>query len=165
VCGSKIVSFGNDKFLTPQMIPYKDEIYTKVEDYPQIITGKKTYTLLSSEAQQETGVRAELTMDILMPVHKILGSYFKCYISSKEEKCPIFLLLTLFEGDFTNSQPEISYDISENTEDWLKIYPKSTHVDKENNRFYFSVGMLNENDIEIDASLNIGSDMDYMFPQ
>ncbi len=165
VCGCKIISFGNDKCLTPQMLPYKDEVYAIVGDYPKIITGKKTYTLLSKENQEKTGIRAEITMDILMPIHKLLGSYFKCFMTSKQEKCPIFLLLTLFEGDFINAQPGIDYDVSESVEYWEKVYPKSTFIDEDNNRFYFSVGLKSGSDIEVDESLKVGSDLDFMFPQ
>lgn len=163
ICGCRIISFGSDKRLTPQMEPYKDEVYARVDDYPQIISGKKTYTLLSKENQEKTGLRAELTMDILMPTHKLLGSYFKCFMTSKEEKCPVYLLLTLFEGDFINAQPNAVFDVVENPEYWHKIYPKSTFVDEENNRFYFSIGL--NSDLEVDKSLKIGEDLDYMFPQ
>ncbi len=165
ICGCKIVSFGNDNHLTPQMIPYKDEVYARIDDYPQIISGKKTYTLLSKENQEKTGVRAELTMDILMPIHKLLGSYFKCYITSKQEKCPVFLLLSLFEGDFIDAQPEFRDNILEDAVYWQNIYSKETFVDEENSRFYFSIGLKSPNNITVDESLKVGDSLDYMFPQ
>ncbi len=165
ICGCKIISFGNDRHLTPQMLPYKDEVYARVDDYPQIISGKKAYTLLSKENQEKTGVRAELTMDILMPIHKLLGSYFKCFITSKQEKYPVYLLLSLFEGDFIDEQPEFRDNVLESVEYWKSIYPKETFIDEENSRFYFGIGLTSNNEIEVDESLKIGDSLDYMFPQ
>ena len=100
-----------------------------------------------------------------MPIHKLLGSYFKCFITSKQEKCPIYLLLALFEGDFIGAQPKFEDYISEDIEYWKGIYPKSTHIDEDNNRFYFSIGLTSKKEIKVDNALGIGNDLDYMFPQ
>jgi hypothetical protein len=161
--GCRVLSFGSVKNLTAPLMPYRDEVITKVDDYPKTITGKKSYTKLSSQEQQETGVRAELTMNILMPVHKLLGTNFKCFITLKNNKCPIYLLLSLFEGDFIGKDPEFNDYLSEDNDYWMQIYPKETHIDQENGRLYISTGLTSTK--TADESLGIGAYEDYMFPQ
>ncbi len=163
VAGCRVLSFGSVKNLTAPLMPYKDEVVTKVDDYPKTITGKKSYVQLSSEEQEETGVRAELTMNVLMPVHKLLGTTFKCFITLKNNKCPIYLLLALLEGDFIGKAPEFNDNLSEENDFWMQIYPKESFIDQKNSRLYISTGLTStKND---DESLGVGGYNDYMYPQ
>ncbi len=163
MCGCRVLSFGSIKNLTAPLMPYKDEVVTKVDDYPKTVAGKKTYVKLSQEQQKETGVRAELTMNILMPVHKLLGTNFKSFITLKSNKCPIYLLLSLFEGDFIGKDPEFNDYIAEENDFWMQVYPKETFIDQENNRLYISIG-LSSHQCD-DENLNVGAYCDYMYPQ
>ena len=116
-----------------------------------------------SEEQEETGVRAELTMNVLMPVHKILGTTFKCFVTLKNNKCPIYLLLALLEGDFIGKAPEFKDNLSEENDFWMQIYPKESFIDQKNSRLYISTGLVStKND---DESLGVGGYNDYMYPQ
>jgi hypothetical protein len=112
---------------------------------------------------RETGVRAELTMDILMPIHKLLGTNFKCFITSKNQTLPIYLIALLFEGDFAQNITPFIDDTVESKAFWIDKYPKETFIDEENNRLYFSVG-LSTND-NTDESLGVGKYADYTYPQ
>lgn len=161
--GCRVLSFGNAQSLIPPLMPYKDEVYTLVADYPKIIVGKKSYVKLSENEMRETGVRAELTMDILMPIHKLLGTNFKCFITSKNQTLPIYLIALLFEGDFAQNITPFIDNTVESKAFWIDKYPKETFIDEENNRLYFSVG-LSTND-NADESLGVGKYADYTYPQ
>ncbi len=165
VCGCRVISFGHDDYLPPQIMPYKNEVHPRIDDYPRILVGKKSYTLLSESEREATGVRAELIMDVLMPVHKLLGTYFKCYVSTKDEMVPVYLLLALLEGDFTGKEPELTDSVSESAEEWYEKYPAQTHVDEKNNRLYFTTGMRSNADILVDSEFGIGDTLDYVYPQ
>ncbi len=164
VSGCRVVSFGDEKFLPPQMSPYKGEIHSRVADYPNVISGKKSYVKYDDEMIEQTGIRAELTIEILMPVHKILGTYFKCFISTKNDECPVYMILALLEGDFITRNPEPLFDLPEDPSHWLEIYGKGVHIDKEERRLYFSSGLVANSVVIPDEALDVGNSLDYVFP-
>ncbi len=162
VGGCRVLSFGSAKRLNPPLMPYKDEVHTRVGDYPKAIVGKRNYNRLSDQERQETGVRAEFIINILMPVHKLLGTNFKCFLTLKDQES-VYLLLGLFEGDFINKEPEFTGYIDEDLSVWMQKYPKETFIDDNNERLYFSIGLSSNSDV--DENLGVGKYADYTYPQ
>jgi hypothetical protein len=95
-----VVSFGADTKLEPQMMVYRDEVHPYVQDYPKSLIGKKSYRRVTGDDKKNRDIRAELVMDVLIPVHKLLGAYLKCYITTTEAECPLSILSALLEPDF-----------------------------------------------------------------
>ena len=166
VCGARVISFGMEKNLDATLVPYRDEVHPYVTDYPRTITGKKIYSLLTEENRNKTGVRAEFSVDVLLPVHRLLGTHFKCYFSFREAECPVTFLLALLESDFTGSEAEdFCGDIPEDNDYWYSVYPKGVYIDEKLDRFYFSSGLTNINEIIPDESAGVGDSIDYIYPQ
>ncbi|MBR5460279.1 MAG: hypothetical protein IKV53_05375 [Clostridia bacterium] len=165
-CGCKVVSFGNPDALTPPMAVYCDEVTPKIEDYTDSIAGKRLYKKNSAEIISETGIRAELEVDIIIPVHKILGAYVKCYLECSDADADVTVLLSLMEGDFVEKISECDLDLLDDVEYWEKIYPEGVCVNRNRRRFYFDLGIERRSDSLVpDPSLNIGDRLDFIFPQ
>lgn len=166
VCGARVISFGMEEQLTPPLEPYRNEVHPYVTDYPKTIVGKKSYILLTDEDRERTGVRAEFSIDVLLPVHKLLGTYFKCYFSCRETECPVDFLLALLESDFTLEEAEdFEGEIPEGLDYWRGKYPADVHIDEKLGRFYFSIGMSYVSKPVPDPSYGIGDTIDYIYPQ
>jgi hypothetical protein len=164
VCGCRVISFGQDEHLPPPIMPYKNEVHPYVTDYPKVLVGKKSYLLFPENEIEKTGIRAELTLDVIMPVHKLLGTYFKCYLSSKDETLSPFVLAALFEGDFTKGESS-DRDICEDVSEWYDAYPDETYIDTESNRLYFTTGMHSNFVINAKKEHKVGEILDYVYPQ
>ena len=166
VCGARVISFGMEEHLDAPMLPYREEVHPYVTDYPKTITGKKSYCILTDEERENTGVRAEFNIDVLLPVHRLLGTYFKCYFSLHDSECPVSFLLALLESDFTKQESEdFCGDIPEELDYWYNIYPENIYIDDKLGRFYFSSGLTNVNEITPDAKFGVGNTIDYVYPQ
>lgn len=166
VCGCRVVSFGNENLLTPPLMPYRDEVHPYITDYPQTIRGKKSYVLYNEEKQAETGIHAEMYMDVILPIHKLLGTFYKCYITCEDADVPVFLPLALFESDFTGEEAEDYGDeLIEDSASWYAIYPDTVHIDEKLRRFYFDTELKNVNPVTPDPDLGIGESIDYIYPQ
>ncbi|MBE6550576.1 MAG: hypothetical protein E7665_00435 [Ruminococcaceae bacterium] len=167
ICGCRVVSFGAEELLIPQMEPYRTEIGASVDDYPKVEGAKNIYSLKTEEEREETGIHAELTMEFSVPVHNILGTCFKCFVDCRDSDCPAYFLLALLEGDFTGLEPmDYEGDLPEEPDYWYGIYPDETYIDKKSKRLYFSVGLKNsDKDIKPDPSAEIGEYTDYIYPQ
>lgn len=167
ICGCRVVSFGAESRLEPQMMVYQDEVHPYITDYPKSLTGKKSYRRLTEKEREETGIRAEMTADVLIPVHKILGAYIKCYLTCPDADCPVFMLLALMEPDFTDGQiSECDYDQYEDVSYWKGIYPAESHIDTRLNRLYFLLNFKTTQPLlTADPSLNVGETVDFIFPQ
>ncbi len=167
ICGCRVVSFGAEELLIPPMEPYRTEIKSCVADYPKVNVGKNIYSLKTEEEREETGIRAEISIDVSVPVHKILGTCFKSYIDCRDSDCPVYFLLALLEGDFTEKEPvDYEGELPEDPEYWYGIYPEQTYIDERTERLYFTVGLRNsDKDIRPDPSAGIGEYTDYIYPQ
>ncbi len=167
LCGCRVISFGSEETLEPPMMLYKDEVHPYVADYPRTLVGKKSYSRMSAEKREQTGVRAELLMDILVPVHKLLGVYLKCYLSCQDGDIPVYMLLSLFESDFTGKPPaDATGFVSEDNAYWYGVYPEKTYVDEKENRLYFPLGMISGlKELAPDPACGVGNTMDYIYPQ
>ncbi len=171
ICGCKIVSFGSTERLEPQMMVYENEVHPDIEELPQTLIGKKTFRRLTKEEAKATpgkkGIRAEVTIDVLIPVHKLLGAYVKAYLSNLDTDAPVQFLLTLMESDFSGKDASGYNDRKFMTIDfWKKIYPSSSYIDESTGRLYFALNIEEpENPITPAPELNIGTKIDFIFPQ
>ena len=155
-----------EEHLDPPLVPYRDEVHPYVTDYPKTIAGKKSYVLLTDEEREKTGVRAEFSIDVLLPVHRLLGTYFKCYFACRETECPVEFLLALLESDFTGTEAEdFGGEMPEDLSYWKSVYPKEVFIDEKLARFYFSTGMTYITETHPDAAFGIGDSIDYIYPQ
>lgn len=160
-CGCKIISFGSDETLEPQMMVYGDEVHPDIDELPKSLMGKRIYRKLTNGGD----IRAELTMDVLIPIHKLLGAHLKAFVSSTDPDCRIEVLLALLEPDFsgepTTEFSELKYrDMSF----WYSRYPAETYVHEK--RLYFGLGYKKpKNAIPPSPDLNVGDSIDYVFPQ
>ncbi|MBE6904092.1 MAG: hypothetical protein E7480_05740 [Ruminococcaceae bacterium] len=167
ICGCRVVSFGAEERLEPQMMVYKEEVHPYIADYPKSFVGKKSYRRFTANEREESGIRAEFVFDVLIPVHKILGAYIKCYLTCRDTDCPVFMLLALMEPDFAEgSISELDFDRYEDASYWKGIYPEQSHVDTRFNRLYFSLNFeLLRPLLKADPALNVGETVDFIFPQ
>ena len=166
-CGCRVASFGAEHKLEPQMMVYRDEVHPYVADYPKFMAGRKTFRRLTEKERSETGVRIELITDVLIPVHKLLGAYIKCYLACPDADCPVFVLAALFEPDFAGGRTSgYDWDSFEDTEFWNEIYPYGTFIDTRRSRMYFPIGLMADGELmAADEKLHVGKNLDYVFPQ
>ena len=167
VCSCKIVSFGSDDRLEPQMMAYKDEVHPDIENLPKTLIGKKTYRKLTdSEREKKPGVRSELTVDILIPVHKLLGVYIKPYLKCIGNMCNVNITAALLESDLLGGAPASApYELM-NNERWDNLFDQHVHLDREKDRLYFGLGFEEpKNPITPDPELNVGRYLEYVYPQ
>lgn len=167
ICGCRVVSFGTESKLEPQMTVYRDEVHPYVSDYPKALMGKRMYRRMSEEDRERTGIRAELMMDVLVPVHKLLGAYIKCYLTCPDPDCPVFMLLALMEPDFAEGRiSEFDSDQFDDPLYWKEIYPDGLYIDTDTERMYFSLNFKrDEPPLPADEALHVGETLDYIFPQ
>lgn len=165
-CGCKVVSFGNPYGLTPQMAVYRDEVTPKIEDYTDSIAGKRFYRRNSAEKIAQTGIRGELGVDVVIPVHKLLGAFVKCYLECEDVDADVTVLLSLMEGDFVEEISECDLDLLDDMDYWKKSYPEGTYINRKRGRFYFDLGIERRSDSLVpDPSLEIGERLDFIFSQ
>ena len=166
LCGCRVVSFGTESKLEPQMMVYKDEVHPYVADYPRTMVGKKSYRPADAE-EWERGIRAHFTMDVLIPVHKLLGAYIKCYLTCPDSDCPVTMLLALLQPDFADGAiAPYDPDAYEEAGFWQDKYPAHTYVDERLNRLYFSLEFeSDEPPMKADPSLCVGDTLDFVYPQ
>ncbi len=167
ICGCRVVSFGTETRLEPQMMVYKDEVHPYITDYPKALSGKKEYRRLTEAERKSTGIRAELTMEVLIPVHKLLGAYIKCYLSCLDDDSSPSVLLALMQGDFCEGRvSELDFDSFDSDKFWEETYPEEIFVDRKTDRLYFSFNFKSDQEpLSADENLRVGKTLDYIFPQ
>lgn len=169
VCAYKVLSFGCDNAIEPQFEPYKDEIHPSENGLASSIICESEYTLLDDDAREETGVHAELEIRAVVPVHKLFGVYFKCYISLKQADY-FWIVPVLFSHDLGKLAPSESPtdDQMEDPSYWKQVLPKGVHADFAKGRLYFSLGFERHNEeksIILTPEMGVGNTADYIFPQ
>ena len=170
MCAYKVLSFGCDNAVPPQFEPYKDEIHPSENGLASSTICKSSYTILDYEEQEKTGIHAELEIDAIVPVHKLFGVYFKCYITLKE-KDYFWIVPNLFAHDLGEISPETSPtdDQLEDPSYWRGVFPKGVHPDFSKCRLYFSLGydecINREKTIILTPEMGVGETADYLFPQ
>lgn len=169
MCAYKVLSFGCDNAIEPQFEPYREEIHPSENGLASSITCKSSYNVLDDDDRAATGVHAEMDIEVVVPVHKLFGVYFKCYLTLRQPDY-FWMLPTLFSrdlGKYDFSVPP-SDDEMEDPAYWKRIYPQNTHVDFRRARLYFSLGLerLNaEKSIILTPEMGVGTTADYIFPQ
>ncbi len=168
-CGCRVISFGAERDLPPQLQAYADEVIPRVSDHTRSLSGRKVYRKTTEEERERTGIRATLYIDLVVPVHKILGAYVKCYLTSLDGELPLGMLLSLLEPDFRADHEISPYDVDdfEDAAFWRERYPVGTHIDEGRARFYFELSDFErtEEAATPDPSQGIGDRMDFIFPQ
>jgi len=167
-CAYKILSFGCDNFLEPQFEPYREEIHPS-ENGLSSVSCKSFYSLLDDSEKDADPVRAEVEAEIIVPVHKLFGVYFKCYLALKQKEYS-WMLPILFSRDLGKYTLEDipEYDDMESSAYWNALFQKNVHTDLKKGRFYFSLGLdgrSSERSLKVTPEMGVGSVADYIFPQ
>lgn len=167
VAGCKIISFGSDERLEPQMMAYREEVYPDVDNLPKTLIGKKSYRKLTDgERESSPGVRAEVTVDLLIPVHKLLGTYIKPYVKILHDDCRVEVVAALMESDLTGGEATPYDELCDGAEFWLEKLPETAFIDEGKRRLYFGLDFEKpENPIVPDPSLGVGKFLNYIYPQ
>lgn len=169
ICKYKVLSFGCDNAIEPQLEPYKDEIHPSENGIASSVICKSAYTLMEDSDREATGIHAELEIEAVVPVHKLFGVYFKCYITLKESDyfwmIPVLFSRDLGKCDCTES---LTPDQMEDPAYWKCVFPKGVYANFAKNRLYFSLGLERHNaekSIIVTPQMGIGETADYIFPQ
>ena len=169
MCAYKVLSFGCENSLEPQFAPYREEIHPSENGLASSIICKSSYNELEDEDKAATGVHAEMDIEVIVPVHKLFGVYFKCYLGL-EQKEYYWMLPLLFAKDI--GKLELSEtptdDELEDVKYWNGLYPKNTYNDFKKARLYFSLGLERHNEsksLTLTDAMGVGSTADYIFPQ
>ena len=169
ICGCKIISFGSDERLEPQMMAYKDEVHPDIESLPRTLIGKKSYRKLTEEERESDemrDLRAEVTVDLLIPVHKLLGTYIKPYVKCLSKDCPVEVIAALLEADLSGCEPTPYDEIEDGADFWMTRLPETSFIDSEKKRLYFGLDFEKpENPITPDPALKVGKYLEYVYPQ
>ncbi len=168
-CAYKVLGFGCDNAIEPQFEPYKDEIHPSENGLASSIICESSYALVDDAEREETGVHAELTIDAIVPVHKLFGVYFKSYISLKQTDY-FWIVPVLFSRDVGKcvSSESPTDDQLEDPVYWNGVFSKGAHVDFGKSRLYFSLGFERHNEeksIVLTPEMGVGVTADYIFPQ
>lgn len=168
-CAYKILSFGCDNGLEPQFEPYREEIHPSENGFSSSISCRSTYNVLDDSDRDATGVHAEFEVEVIVPVHKLFGVYFKCYMALRQSDY-FWMLPTLFARDLgkCNFQAPPTDDEMEDPAFWKKVFPKETFTDFRKGRLYFSLGLERKNSeksIILTPEMGVGETADYIFPQ
>lgn len=133
-----LLSFGSEQRLTAQLIPYRSEMYFTPTEYPRSFTCKKLYV----NKRGFGDVVAEYLFELVLPIHRLFGVNFKpCLKGTGEVEASV--LERLFE---TNFEPKHDLHVKGNSLYFSLAFPKAKHYD-------------------IDPSLGVGTEGDYLFPQ
>lgn len=140
-CGARLISFGSEERLNTHLLPYREEMHTVTNiDYPINFSCKHVF-----KPEKEKGeLLGEYWLEIILPIHRLLGVNFKCFIKGNKN-LPIQCLKKLFDPNFL---PENDAKMIENS-----------------NKLYFSLDFPNKESFEISEELGIGKQADYLFPQ
>ena len=162
--GCKILSFGVESRMEPQMMVYRDEVHPVPSKEPRSRMGRRSYRRLPDDEAEKTGIRARLYVDVLVPVHKILGVYLKAYFEWQESGLGISMPLALLEPDFMGGKvSEYSYGSFASLDFWRGVYQKEAVIHSD--RVYFTLNKKPDNPLCIDAALGLGETLDYVYPQ
>ena len=165
----KVLGFGCDNAIDPQLEPYRDEIHPSESGLLSSIICKSSYTVLDDDIRDATGIHAEIDIEIVIPVHKLFGVYFKCYMTLRQPDY-FWMLPTLFAHDLGNQELSVmpTDDELESPSYWKGVYPENAYVDFKRSRLYFSLGLERRNtekSIILTTEMGVGMHADYIFPQ
>ncbi len=168
-CAYKILSFGCDNAIEPQFVPYKDEMHPSEAGLSSSIRCLGSYNVLDDKEREITGVHAEFNVEIVVPVHKLFGVYFKCYLNLHQPDY-FWMLPVLFSqdiGKYDFSVPPTD-DEMEDPSYWKRVFSDRSFADFRKGRLYFSLGLERKNSeksIILTPEMGVGNSADYIFPQ
>ncbi len=143
-CGARLVSFGSKGRLTTNLVPYENEIkVAESKDYPESFTCRKVFV---EDRKRTDGRLGEYKLEIILPIHKLLGVNFKCFVKGGPNVSSE-VLKQLFASNF-----EEKNDVAE----------------KQNSKaVYFCIPLYEEEDFPVpdEYKNDIGSICDYLYPQ
>ena len=140
-CGARLLGFGTEDRLTTHLSPYRDEMHTVTTmDYPINFSCKHVF----KSDNENPGRKGEYRLEIILPIHRLLGVNFKIFVQGNSNLKVNYLEL-LFRSNFTAAS------------DVVKV--------QSNHKMYFSLDFPNKEDFPVDPALGIGSMADYLFPQ
>jgi len=143
-CGARLISFGAESQLTTHLLPYAEEIHTVTNiDYPVNFSCKHVFKPEKEDAEK-TDLLGEYWLEIVLPVHRLLGVNFKCFIAGNKD-LPIGCLEMLFGPNFAKENDKVMVE--------------------DEDKLYFSLDFPEDESFQPPAQLGIGKKADYMFPQ
>ena len=138
-CGARLLGFGTEERLTTHLSPYRDEMHTVTSlDYPVNFSCKHVFKYDS----ETPGRMGEYRLEIILPIHRLLGVNFKIFIQGNATLRVNYLKL-LFAPNFTEES------------DAVKVGEK----------LYFSLDFPNKEAFDVPPELGIGTKADYLYPQ
>ena len=156
VCGTDVLSFGSPVTFTNNTVQYEKEADLKGYEFRIRLTANRNFFIKNNDnAKAPCDVIGNLIMEFLIPVHKLLGVNFKCFLSfvdaqSSERKaneeetnnaCNREILETLLRSNFTKVHD---------------VYGK-------NEKLYFCFDFNDSK--EHAAPDGFGTKVDYLYPQ
>lgn len=140
-CGARLIGFGSEERLNTHLLPYRAEMHTVTDmDYPVNFSCKHVF-----KPEKEKGeLLGEYWLEIILPIHRLLGVNFKCYIQGNQNLSHE-VLEKLFAPNFPPKND-------------LKIADTG-------DKLYFSLDFPNRESFKVPKELGIGNQADYLFPQ
>jgi len=169
MCAYKVLGFGTENALEPQLEPYREEMHPNENGFASSVICKSAYNVVDSAECELTGVHAELDIEVVVPVHKLFGVFFKCYLSIKQADY-FWMLPVLFSQDIGKLQASLlpDDDEMEDPKYWSNVFPENVYANFRKGRLYFSLGLERHNtskSITLTPEMGVGGTADYIFPQ
>lgn len=79
-CGTRIFAFGNESTITNSTRPYEEESRIDKDIALTIPNGRCFFIKNTDDEYTKTKIRGTLVTEFIIPVHKLLGVYYKCFI-------------------------------------------------------------------------------------
>ncbi len=155
-----LLSFGTREKMVPQYKIYEDEIDITPVDFPENFVCSKSYFVNKPDEIKRTGVHAVLVVEFIVPIHKLLGVYFKPYITIVDDARDSYDLneaemLELLRPTFTSSK----------SPEWYKNTEFDTYYDKEKKRLYFNLNNDKDKRLKLSPDKHLGEYADREYPQ
>ena len=138
-CGARLLSFGTQERITTHLSPYLEEMQcVNTLDFPVSFSCAHIY----KEDNGKGDRKGTYTLEIILPIHKLLGVNFKPFLRAKAPLSTEILKL-LFASNFS----------------------KKNDVAVVGSTLYFSLDFPNAEAFYFDPALGIGKIADYLYPQ
>jgi hypothetical protein len=156
-CGTDVLSFGTEETFTNNTRYYENEASLNGYEFRLKLTGKRNYYFKNNEEpKKDDDIIGTILMEFLVPVHKLLGVNFKCFVSCMEMQ----------SNEIDASEKETYND---SNVDILDALFKSNfgerndvHIEKEKLYFCFD---FNKKDDYKSPDEKYGALVDYLYPQ
>ena len=152
-CATHVISFGSESTLTNSTKPYAGEAVLDPEKSycVQLENCRSYYVKNESASQADSDIHGTFIAEFLIPVHKLLGVNFKCFLRGKANNDPGGI-------DQTQESDAILLEKLFNSN-----FKEENDISKHQDRLYFSFNFKNNPSFDIPPSLGIKAD--YLHPQ